>query len=63
VTRNTTRLDSPDREGYAGKYPREEKVKQCKIPWPLSGKDGENENDGQSNVAADYLQRKVYGLL
>jgi hypothetical protein len=55
VARNTTRLDSPDGESYAGKYPREAKVKPCKVPRHLFGKDGENENDGQSNVTADYL--------
>jgi hypothetical protein len=55
LTRYTIRLNSRDREPYAGKYPCEAKVKKCKIPLPLFGKDGEKEEDGKSNVAADYL--------
>jgi hypothetical protein len=55
LTRYTTRLNSPDRENYAGKYPCEAKVKKCKIPLRLLGKEGEKEEDGKSNVAADYL--------
>jgi hypothetical protein len=55
LTRYTTRLNSPDRENYAGKYPCEAKVKKCKIPLRLFGKDGEKEENGKSNVAADYL--------
>jgi hypothetical protein len=55
VTRNTTRLNSPDRANYAGKYPREAKIKKRKIPLRLFGEDGEKKEDGKSNVTADYL--------
>jgi hypothetical protein len=48
-------LDSPDREGYAGKYPREAKVKKCKVQLRLSVKEREKEKDGKSNVTPDYL--------
>jgi hypothetical protein len=64
--RNTTRLDSPDRESYAGKYPREAKVEKCQVQLRLSVKavkEREKEEDGKSNVTADYLKHKVYGLL
>jgi hypothetical protein len=55
LTRYMTTLNSPDRENYAGKYPREAKVKKCKIPLCLFGKDGEKEEDAKSNVAANDL--------
>jgi hypothetical protein len=63
VKRNRIRLGSPDREHYGGKYPREAKVKKCKIPLPLFVKEGEKKEHRKSNVTADYLQRKVCGLL
>jgi hypothetical protein len=49
------RLDSPDTENYAGKYPREAKVKKCKVPLRLFGDDGEKKEDGKSNMTSDYL--------
>lgn len=55
VTRNTKRVDSPEGEGYARKYPREAKVKERKIPVRRFGKNREEEEDGKSNVSADYL--------
>jgi hypothetical protein len=55
LIRYTIRINSPDRKDYAGTYPCEAKVKKCKIPLRLVGKEGEKEEDGKSNVAADYL--------